>query len=55
MAREGQASKPQTSRLGELVEQELAFFVEGFGGDDFAAEVAEVGKPVAEVEREAGR
>ena len=40
--------------LGELVEEQAAGFVEGLGGDDFAAEVAEVGEPVAGVERELG-
>ncbi len=40
--------------LSELVEEPLALFVEGFGGDDLAAEVAEVGEPVAEVEGELG-
>ena len=38
--------------LGELVQEEAAGFVEGFGGDDFTAEVTEVGEPVPEVERE---
>ena len=37
---------------GELVEQEAAGFVEGLGGYYFAAEVAEVGEPVAGVEGE---
>ena len=40
--------------LGELMEEELALFVEGLGGDDLAAEVAEIGEPVAEVEGELG-
>ena len=39
---------------GELVEEEAAGFVEGFGGYYFAAEVAEVGEPVAGVEGELG-
>jgi hypothetical protein len=39
---------------GELVEEELAFVVEGLGGDDLAAEIAEVGEPVAGVEGELG-
>ena len=39
---------------GELVEEEFAFFVEGLGLGDFAAEVAEVGEPVAGVEGELG-
>ncbi len=29
--------------LGEFVEEKTAGFIEGFGGDDFAAELAEVG------------
>ena len=33
------------------MQEEAACFVEGLGGDDLAAEVAEVGEPVAEVER----
>ena len=40
--------------LGELVEEELALVVEGLGGDDLAAEIAEVGEPVAGVEGELG-
>jgi hypothetical protein len=36
------------------MEQEAAGFVEGFGGYDFATKIAEVGEPVAEVERELG-
>jgi len=38
--------------LGELVQEETPLLVEGLGGYDLAAEVAEVGEPVAEVERE---
>jgi hypothetical protein len=34
------------------MEQQAARFVEGFGGNDFAAEVAEIGEPVAQVERQ---
>ena len=40
--------------LGEFVEEQAAGFVEGLGGDDLAAEIAEVGEPVAEVEGELG-
>ncbi len=40
--------------LSELVEQQLALLVEGLGGDDLAAEIAEVGEPVAGVEGELG-
>ncbi len=40
--------------LGELVEEELALFVEGLDLGDFAAEVAEVGEPVSGVEGELG-
>lgn len=36
--------------LGKFVQEQAAGLVEGFGGDYFAAEVAEVGEPVAEVE-----
>ena len=39
---------------GELVEEQLALVVEGLGGDDLAAEIAEVGEPVAGVEGELG-
>ena len=38
--------------LGQLVEQEAAGLVEGFGGDYFAAEIAEVCEPVSGVEGE---
>ena len=37
---------------GELMEEQAAGFVERLGGDDFAAEVAKVGEPVAGVEGE---
>src|SRR6202043_3741691 len=40
--------------LGELVEEQLALLVERLHLDDLAAEVAEVGEPVAGVERELG-
>jgi hypothetical protein len=40
--------------LGELVEEPFALVVEGLGGYDLAAQVAEVGEPVAEVEGELG-
>jgi hypothetical protein len=40
--------------LGELVEEPLALVVEGLGGYDLAAEVTEVGEPIAEVEGELG-
>jgi hypothetical protein len=36
--------------LGQLVQEETAGFVERLGGDDLAAEVAEVSEPFAEVE-----
>src|SRR5258708_766742 len=39
---------------GELVEEELALVVEGLGCDNLAAEIAEVGEPVAGVEGELG-
>ncbi len=39
---------------GEGVEELLAGFVEGLKLEDFAAEVAELGEPGAEVEREGG-
>jgi hypothetical protein len=38
--------------LGELVQEETAGLVERLGGDDFAAEIAEVSEPFAEVKRE---
>ena len=37
---------------GKLVEEQAAGLVEGLGGDYFAAEVAEVGEPIAGVEGE---
>ena len=40
--------------LGELVEEPLALFVERLSGYNLAAEIAEVGEPVAGVERELG-
>ena len=40
--------------LGQLVKEEFAFLVEGFGGNDLTAKVAEVGEPVAEVQGELG-
>ena len=39
---------------GEIVEELLAGFVEGFELKDFAAEVAEFGEPGTEVEGEGG-
>src|ERR1700736_240794 len=39
---------------GELVKEKLAGLVEGLGSDHLAAEVAEVGQPIAGVERELG-
>ena len=36
------------------MQEEASGFVEGLGGDYFAAEVAEVGEPVSEVEGELG-
>jgi len=38
--------------LGQFVQDEAALFVERFGSDDLAAQVAEVGEPVTEVERQ---
>jgi hypothetical protein len=37
-----------------LVEELVAGVVEGLGLEDFAAEIAEFGEPVASVEREGG-
>jgi hypothetical protein len=39
---------------GKLVEELVAGVVEGLGLEDFAAEIAEFGEPVASVEREGG-
>ena len=39
---------------GKLVEELVAGLVEGLGLEDFAAEIAELGEPVASIEREGG-
>jgi hypothetical protein len=35
--------------LGEFMQEKAALLVEGLGGDNLAAEIAEIGEPVAEV------
>ena len=38
--------------MGQLVEQELALFAAGMAGENFAAQLAQVGEPGAEILRE---